>query len=99
MADHPERTCILLKYRLSNSGPYPRSAAALDDAQRTLGLVREHASKWKTDPKRIGVLGLSAGTRLVAALSTHFDQRLHFAVDFADVQSCRPDFAIIIYPG
>jgi len=91
--------CILLKYRVPNSGPYPKSAAALQDAQRALGLVRWHAAAWHIDPHRIGVLGFSAGAHLAAALSTHYDQRLYPPIDAADQRSCRPDFAIIIYPG
>jgi len=91
--------CVLLKYRVPGTGPYPKSAAALQDAQRAMGLVREHAAEWKIDPKRIGVLGFSAGGHLAAALSTHNEQRLYPAVDGADQLSCRPDFAIVIYPG
>jgi acetyl esterase/lipase len=92
-------TCVLLKYRVPDSGPYPRSAAALQDAQRTLGIVRAHAAEWHIDPHRIGVLGFSAGAHLAAALSTHFDQRLYDPIDAADELSCRPDFAVIVYPG
>jgi acetyl esterase/lipase len=98
--------CILVKYRvpgedkkLASTGPYPSSKEALDDAQRAVGLVRAHAAEWKIDPKRIGVLGFSAGGHLAAALSTHYDKRLYAPIDAADQQSCRPDFAIIIYPG
>ncbi|MGB8481646.1 MAG: alpha/beta hydrolase [Acidobacteriaceae bacterium] len=91
--------CILLKYRVPDSGPYPKSPAALQDAQRALGMVRQHASEWHIDANRIGVLGFSAGGHLAAALSTHFDTRIYPAVDAADQLSCRPDFAIIIYPG
>jgi acetyl esterase/lipase len=91
--------CVLLKYRVPDSGPYPKSSAALQDAQRAMGLVRQHAAEWKIDPNRVGVLGFSAGAHLAAALSTHFDQRLYEAVDAADKLSCRPDFAVIIYPG
>jgi acetyl esterase/lipase len=91
--------CVLLKYRVPDSGPYPKSSAALQDAQRALGLVRAHAAEWKIDPHRIGVLGFSAGGHLAAALSTHFDQRLYDAIDAADKLSCRPDFAVVIYPG
>jgi acetyl esterase/lipase len=91
--------CVLVKYRVPNTGPYPKSAAALQDAQRAMGLVREHAAEWHIDPKRIGVLGFSAGGHLAAALSTHYDQRLYPAVDAADQLSCRPDFALLIYPG
>jgi acetyl esterase/lipase len=92
-------TCVLLKYRVPDSGPYPKSAAALQDAQRALGIVRSHAAEWHIDPHRVGVLGFSAGAHLAAALSTHFDQRLYEAVDAADQLSCRPDFAVIIYPA
>lgn len=91
--------CVLLKYRVPNTGPYPKSAAALQDAQRALGLVRQHATEWGIDPKRVGVLGFSAGAHLAAALSTHFDQRLYDPIDGADKLSCRPDFAVIVYPG
>ncbi len=98
-------TCVLLKYRVTDvgpypkSGPYPESPMALEDAQRTMGLVRFHAAEWHIDPHKIGVLGFSAGGHLVAAISTHFDRRLYPAVDEADKESCRPDFAVAIYPG
>src|SRR5580693_5730329 len=91
-------TCVLLKYRVPGngqqpqSGPYPKSPMALEDAQRTVGLVRFHAAEWHIDPHRIGVLGFSAGGHLVAAISTHFEQRLYTTVDAADKESCRQDF-------
>ncbi|HWG19786.1 MAG TPA: alpha/beta hydrolase [Terracidiphilus sp.] len=91
--------CVVLKYRVPDSGPYPKSPAALQDAQRAMGMVRQHAAEWNIDPHRVGVLGFSAGGHLVAALSTHFDKRLYESVDAADQLSCRPDFAIVIYPG
>jgi len=98
-------TCIVLKYRVPaprsapNWGAYPQSPIALEDAQRTLGLVRLHAAEWHIDPHKIGVLGFSAGGHLVAAMSVHFDKRLYAPIDAADKESCRPDFAIAIYPG
>jgi len=98
-------TCVLLKYRVTDvvpypkSGPYPESPMALEDAQRTLGLVRLHAAEWHIDPHKVGVLGFSAGGHLAAAMSTHFDKRLYLAVDAADKESCRPDFAVPIHPG
>jgi acetyl esterase/lipase len=92
-------TCFVLKYRVPSTGPFPKSAAALQDAQRVLGLVRQHAADWGVDPNRIGVLGFSAGAHLAAALSTHFNQRLYPPIDAADQASCRPDFAVIVYPG
>lgn len=102
-------TCVLLKYRVPHSGPqwndrcqcqiYPKSPTALEDAQRTLGLVRFHAAEWHIDPHKIGVLGFSAGGHLVAAISTHFSHRSYPTVDAADKESCRPDFAVALYPG
>ena len=91
--------CIILKYRVPDSGPYPKSSAALQDAQRAIGFVRSHATEWHIDPHCIGVLGFSAGAHLAAALSTHFDKRLYDSIDTADNLSCRPDFAVIVYPG
>lgn len=92
-------TCALLKYRVPDTGPYPKSAAALQDAQRAVGIVRSRAAEWNIDSNRIGVLGFSAGAHLAAALSTHFDKRLYDPIDAADQVSCRPDFAVIVYPG
>jgi acetyl esterase/lipase len=102
-------TCVLLKYRVPNSGMHwdekckcqinPKSPTALEDGQRTVGLVRFHAAEWHIDPHKIGVLGFSAGGHLVASMSTHFKQRLYPAVDAADKESCRPDFAVALYPG
>jgi acetyl esterase/lipase len=103
-------TGVLLKYRVPGykgyadsgfrkSGAYPDSPAALEDAQRTMGLVRLHAAEWHIDPDKIGVMGFSAGGHLVASISTHFDKRIYAAIDDADQQSCRPDFGVPIYPG
>jgi acetyl esterase/lipase len=94
-------TAVLLKYRVPtrSSGAYAESLPALEDAQRTVGLVRFHAAGWHIDPHKIGVIGFSAGGHLVTAMSTHFDQRSYPAVDKADKESCRPDFAIALYPG
>lgn len=102
-------TCVLLKYRVPNSGPVwdatcdcqvtPKQATALQDAQRTVGLVRFNAVAWRIDPHKIGVLGFSAGGHLAAAISTHYGKRQYTALDAADKVSCRPDFAIAVYPG
>ena len=102
---------MLLKYRVPGekgylkpatypkSGPYPESPIALEDAQRAVGLVRFQAAQWHIDPHKIGVLGFSAGGHLAVAISTNFSKRLYAPVDAADKVSCRPDFAIAIYPG
>jgi acetyl esterase/lipase len=94
-------TCVLLKYRVpcDKVGPYRDCPTALQDAQRTVGLVRFQAAKWHVDPHKVGVLGFSAGGHLVAATSTHFEKRVYPAVDAADSESCRPDFAVALYPG
>jgi acetyl esterase/lipase len=92
-------TCFLVKYRVPDSGPYPKSPAALEDAQRAMGLVRSRASEWQINPDKIGVIGFSAGAHLAAALSTHYDKRLYPNQDAADSVSCRANFAMVIYPG
>jgi len=102
-------TCVLLKYRVPNTGPHwddhcrcqlnPRAPMALQDAQRTLGLLRFHAAEYHIDPHKIGVLGFSAGGHLSADISTHFEKRAYAPIDAADKQSCRPDFAVLLYPG
>jgi acetyl esterase/lipase len=102
-------TCVLLRYRVP-SPPYdwhckcrPDNRAtptlALEDAQRTMGLVRYHAAEWHVDPHKIGVLGFSAGGYLVAEISTRYENRLYTPGDAADEVSCRPDFAVAVYPG
>jgi acetyl esterase/lipase len=102
-------TCVLLKYRVP-SLPYDWrcdcrpdvfviSTQALEDAQRTLGLVRSHAAEWHINPHKIGVIGFSAGGYLVAEISTTFERRLYPVVDAADKESCRPDFAVSVFPG
>jgi len=102
-------SCVLLKYRVP-SLPYDWHCdcrpdnlmvptQGLEDTQRAMGLVRLHAAEWHIDPHKVGVLGFSAGGYLVAAISTHYGQRLYPAVDDADKESCRPDFAVAVYPG
>jgi acetyl esterase/lipase len=94
-------TAVLLKYRVPSreTGPYGESRRALEDAQRTLSLVRYHADQWRIDPHKIGVIGFSAGGGMVSMTSTHFDKRCYAPIDDADKVSCRPDFAIACYPG
>jgi acetyl esterase/lipase len=100
---------VLSKYRVPNSGMHwdkgcqcqlkPKAPTALEEAQRTMGLVCLHAAEWHIDPHKIGVLEFSAGGHLVADISTHFAQRLYPAVDASDKESCRPDFAVALYSG
>ncbi|MBB5057614.1 acetyl esterase/lipase [Granulicella aggregans] len=100
-------TCVLLKYRVPYDGHYPERTENLEDAQQAMRLTRQHAAEWGIDPKRLGVLGFSAGGHLAVVLSNHFDfapdatksatLKQHGALD-ASI-SARPDFAFIIYPG
>ncbi len=92
-------TCVLLKYRVPDSGPYPEHSQALEDAQRGVRLTRQHAAEWHLNPDHIGVLGFSAGGHLAAVLSNHANEETYKAIDAADHLSARPDFAIILYPG
>lgn len=94
-------TCVLLKYRVpcTKVGPYRECPTALEDAQRTVRLLRSQAARWHIDPHKIGVLGFSAGGHMAAALSNQFDERLYAPVDAADKVSARPDFAVALYPG
>jgi len=92
-------TGVLLKYRVPKRTGLEKHTAPLQDVQRALGLVREHAKDWRLDPQRMGVLGFSAGGHLAAALSANCDERTYPAVGAADQVSCRPDFQILIYPG
>ena len=88
-------TCFVLKYRLGSSGY--RHPAMLQDAARALRLVRAKADDWKIDPKRVGIMGSSAGGHLAATLLTHFDSGNATAEDAIERQSCRPDIGILCY--
>jgi acetyl esterase/lipase len=101
-------TCVLSKYRVPKSNHYwdddchcpvtPKVPRALQDAQRTIKLVRAKASELNIDPNRIGVIGFSAGGYLVAQTSNIFEPA-YKSVDAVDKLSSRPDFAIALYPG
>lgn len=93
-------TAVVLKYRVpKREKQSPDNLAQLQDAQRALGLVRSKAAEWKLDPKRIGMLGFSAGGHLTATLCVNSSKRLYESVDAADEVSCRPDFAVLVYPA
>lgn len=92
-------TGVLLKYRVPKRDGREAHAAPLQDAQRALGLLRHRAAEFGLDPRRLGVMGFSAGAHLSAALSTQFRERTYPLVDEADATSCRPDFVALIYPA
>ena len=96
-------TGVVVKYRVprrsgtASDVPPPQ---ALMDAQRAMGIVRGHAADWGIDPKRVGILGFSAGGHLAAwATAAPGDQRTYEPVDAADKLGARPDFAVLIYPA
>ena len=93
---------IILKYRVPRrpgdvKGVPP--AGPLADAQRAVSMVRSHASDWCIDPKRIGMVGFSAGGHLALATATGFQDRSYRQIDAIDAVSCRPDFSVLCYSG
>lgn len=87
-------SALVLKYRTPNN-----RAGALQDLQRALSLTRARAAEWQADPKRLGVIGFSAGGNLAAKASAPVETRAYPAIDAVDQQSCRPDFAVLVYPA
>ncbi len=87
-------TGVVLEYRM----PAGRHAVPLLDAQRAIRTVRANAKAWNIDPARIGIIGFSAGGHLASTAETHFDAGKPEATDTVEQVSCRPDFAILIYP-
>ncbi|MEQ1862387.1 MAG: alpha/beta hydrolase [Chthoniobacteraceae bacterium] len=87
-------SALVLKYRTPDN-----REGALQDLQRALSLVRARAAEWKIDPQRVGVVGFSAGGNVAAKAGTRFDERSYAAIDAVDRQSCRPDFAVLVYPA
>ena len=86
---------FVLKYRLGSQGY--RHPAMLQDAARAVRLVRAKAADWKVDPKRVGIMGSSAGGHLASTLLTHFDAGKPGAEDPVERQSSRPDLGILCY--
>jgi acetyl esterase/lipase len=86
-------TCVLVKYRVPFNDRYPKNRADLEDAQQAMRLTRAHAAEWHIDPRKIGVLGFSAGAHLAAVLSIHAND------DRKEQSDASPNFALIIYPG
>lgn len=92
-------TGVVLKYRVPRRKDREAHDAPLQDAQRAMGILRQRAGEFGIDPRRIGVLGFSAGGHLAAMLSNHWRERTYPAIDANDAQSCRPDFSVLIYPA
>ncbi|MDB6027494.1 MAG: Xylanase [Verrucomicrobiales bacterium] len=92
-------TGVLLKYRVPRHEGLEKHTAPFQDAQRAMGLIRQHASEWDVNPKRIGIMGFSAGGHLAATLSTSTAERTYPTVDAADAVNCHPNFALLVYPA
>jgi len=95
-------TGIILKYRVPRRPGEPEKEPArrpLQDAQRAIRLIRSRATEWNIATNKIGVIGFSAGGHLAVATATKFNDRTYEAHDEVDQLSCRPDFAVSVYPG
>jgi acetyl esterase/lipase len=92
---------IVLKYRLAQTprAGYKVDVHALADARRAIRLVRSRAADWGIDPKRVGLMGFSAGGELTALAGTRFEPESSGATDPVDRPSSRPDFLVLVYPG
>jgi acetyl esterase/lipase len=90
-------TAVLVKYRVPARAGRPKYEAPVQDAQRAISMTRQHAAEWGIDPKRIGLLGFSAGGHLAAIASN--SERTYPVADDTDKHDCRPDFTALIYPG
>jgi len=88
-------SALVLQYRL---GPTYQHPAMLQDVQRAVRLTRSRAAEWKLDPRRIGIMGFSAGGHLASTAATWFDEGNEAAVDPVERMSSRPDLAILCYP-
>lgn len=96
-------TCVLVRYRVPETQHYPENTEDLEDAQQAMRLTRAHAAEWHIDPRKIGVMGFSAGAHLAVALSTHPDFENPAATAAsgftAPLPDARPNFQMIFYPG
>ncbi|MCP5558353.1 MAG: alpha/beta hydrolase fold domain-containing protein [Verrucomicrobiaceae bacterium] len=86
--------CVILEYRL----PELRRQVPLLDAQRAIRLTRANAAAWKIDPKRIGILGFSAGGHVASTALTHFNSGDAISTDAIERLNSRPDFGWLVYP-
>jgi acetyl esterase/lipase len=89
-------TAVVLKYRLPDDAIMKdKSIGPLQDAQRALQYVREHADALNVDVQKVGIMGFSAGGHLASTASTHFEKSY---IDNPKNISLRPDFSILGYP-
>ncbi len=91
-------TAFVLAYRLPGEGWTAGPHAPLQDAQRSVRMIRSRAAAYKIHPARIGVLGFSAGGHLCAMASARSAFRSYTPLDAVDELSARPDFTALAYP-
>ncbi len=91
-------TCFILLYRLPAEGWDRQALVPLQDAQRAMRVIRSGATRFGIDPKRVAVIGFSAGGHLAGSLATRSGEAVYAPVDAADRLSARPDIAALIYP-
>lgn len=92
-------TAFVLKYRLPDEGHADGSLVPLRDGQRAVRLVRSRAGALGIDPRRIGVIGFSAGGHLAGAVAGYPGAQVYPSCDEIDRESARPDFVILGYPA
>lgn len=91
-------TAIVLKYRVPTRSVAPKWLQPVQDAQRTISIVRSRAKEWGLDGSRIGILGFSAGGH-TAAMTALTAKRLYEPVDDLDKASHKANAGILIYPA
>ena len=92
-------TVVVLKYRVPRREGVPKHAAAWQDAQRTVRIVRSRASEWGINPEKIGIMGFSAGGHLTLMTATTSQTNSYEAIDEIDKTPCHVNFAIPVYPA
>jgi acetyl esterase/lipase len=92
-------TVGVLKYRVPTGNSHPNYLTPAIDTQRAIRLMRQSATKWQLDTNRVGVLGFSAGGKTAGVATLQNGKSLYDGVDETDKNSCRPDFAVLIYPA
>ena len=91
-------TCFVVSYRTTSDRSQPGWKKPLQDAQRSVSLIRTQAKRWSLDPNRIGLLAFSAGGQVAARFLSAPDDRSYDKIDTVDDTSCRPNFAVLVYP-
>lgn len=87
---------FVLKYRLPDDVIMKnKTIGPMQDGQRAMRIVRSRAKEWGINPRKIGIIGFSAGGHLASTISTHFNEKVY---ESSDTISARPDFSLLIYP-